>query len=228
MLDFRLGHGWLRGGPRSNQAQDRVARHREQGDRRRRRARQGAHRARDPDRDPFQGVEGEPLRHQLTEHQREIGDQADDDDDRDRPARRPDHRQRRQRPGDRLRERRATKRASQNADQGDPDLDGGEKAIGCGRQIQSNAGPPAPLVGPRLQPRRAGGDDRQLRGRQHPIDRDQHQQDQETDQNHRCPSSSDTIIVGDHLPHHHSTPRHRSGAAMPARRLTPHPSPAAR
>jgi hypothetical protein len=75
-------------------------------------------------------AEGERLRHQLAEHDREVGDADDDDHERDRLGDRKGEPEALERLPERVRDRRAAERRGGGADDGDADLDGGEKALG--------------------------------------------------------------------------------------------------
>ena len=83
--------------------------------------------------------------------------------------------------GDRPAEAGARIGAGEDADQRDADLHGRQEAAGIGGQLERASGAAAAALGHRLQPRLARRDDRQLAHRQHAVERDQREDEDEVE-----------------------------------------------
>ena len=94
-------------------------------------------RRRHPDREPLRAVERERLRHQLAEHDREVGDDAEGDDEPG-PVGQP--------VAEQAAHERLADRAGEDAERGDPDLHGGDHADGVAHQAQRGARARMPVL----------------------------------------------------------------------------------
>ena len=125
--------------PVTEQPEQRLARAIQQPHQRQRNRRQQHHRRRHPDGHGLGIAQRDLLRHQFADDQRSIGDDGDNDADADRvreTLRQPAFHQ----PcGETQPQCGAGQGAGQHADQGNPDLHGGEKFAGIGRQSERAA-----------------------------------------------------------------------------------------
>ena len=127
----------------------------------------------------FRVGQGDALRGELADDEREIGDRADDDQHRENFTVGGDGGKLREPHGEFLGEGRAAERAGHDAHERDADLDGGQEAgrfLGEGEGGLSLGGAPG---GERLEAGLAGGNDGDLGHREHPIGEQQDKDDED-------------------------------------------------
>ena len=151
----------------------------EQPDQRRRDASEQIHRRGHDDRDPLCRTQGNLLGDQLADHQRGISGQADHQYETDGARQIRTHAQQLQPLCRRTTKACAGKSAGDNADQGYPDLHGGQELAGIAGQPQRGLGSAIALIGKAVQIRLACRDNRQFRHGKYAID--QHQQNNDRD-----------------------------------------------
>src|SRR6185312_4830207 len=196
--DLLLGHRRRLTRAHRNEPQDQVARRTEEAFRRP--ARPGHHLQKpgQPCGEIFGPAERQPLRHQLAEDQREIGDEDHDRGKADRfriiggPAW-----ERLEVLRQRVGERGAAEGAGDDADDGDADLHSGEKASGIALQLERHPGAVAPELGGMLEPRLARRHHGHLRHGEEAVQQDQQEYDGDLQPQHgesaRLASSGPTI-----------------------------------
>ena len=149
--------------------------------------RETVHRARERGGDPLGVREGEPLRHELADDHREVGDDRHHDEEGDVVGGHVVH------PGDhldpdgeRLGDPGPAKSAGQGADKRDPDLDGRKKFTRREREVVGELGPVVALVGKGFQLRLAGGNERDLGHREDAVrqEQDENKEDFECESGH--------------------------------------------
>jgi hypothetical protein len=186
-LDLGLGDGLLHLLAHAEEAQDPLRGDREQLHERVHQPRQQMHRQRDPGRDCLRRVQREPLRHQLAEDQRAVGDADHDDCERDLLRVRADERQVRERGGELRHKRGLAERAAGNPDQRDPDLDRRQESPRVLDQAERRRCAGMAVLGEVLQPAAPAGDDGGLRHREDAVGEEEREQDEEFHRRGRAP-----------------------------------------
>jgi hypothetical protein len=147
---------------------------------RRREPREQAHGLRYPARHSLGVLQREPLRDELSDDERQVGDcehYRGDAGGLGGPAAQPFALQ----PVPDGRAAWRHKGAGEDADGGDADLDRGEEAVRLPGQLQSGRRPCIALVGELLQPQLPCGDKRQLRHGEQPVQQDERDEDDDFD-----------------------------------------------
>ena len=145
-------------------------------------ARHPRHQRRDGNRDAFRRAQRELLGHQLTDDQRHIGGQHDDDAET-QPCRqqRVDAEPRHQPVGRRSRQLLAGEGTVEDGDQRDADLRGGQELARIRRQLQRRRRAPVAVRRQTLQPWPPRSDDRQFGHRQEAVEQHQRENDRDVE-----------------------------------------------